>query len=282
MYQELCRYYDAEALLSVHLCDFPVSNTAAAANDRQLLHSMDSVLELVEQGHAARNKAGLKVRQPLAEMRVEAAEKDLSDQMRAFVPLILDELNIKKVTFVESLVDLYDLSVRLDAKTGKPKFGRLFDPLQDMISKMPAETVAAQVREGQGLDMQVSGENVHLSLDELTIAKTARKPWEISEGNGFLVAINTELDSHLIREGRVRDLVRHIQNLRKEIGLDVADRIRIAYYASDELAAAISAHSDYLAGETLALAITRKEEPPAAAREIKLGSESLQVSIEKA
>ena len=95
------------------------------------------------------------------------------------------------------------------------------------------------------------------------------------------MAISTELDTELIREGLVRDLVRHIQNLRKEIGLDVADRIRIAYFASDEMAAAVSAHYDYLAGETLALEITRSDSMIDSSHTVKLGGESIQLAITK-
>jgi isoleucyl-tRNA synthetase len=282
MYQELVRFYDAAAPLSVHHCDFPQPNGAAAVNDSRLLHIMDSVLELVEQGHAARNKAGQKVRQPLAAMRVEVAEKGLPEQMASFLPLILDELNIKKADFVASAADLYALTAHLDAKTGKPKFGRHYAALQQALGELPAGEIAAQVRQNAVLNLQVQGETVHLQPEDIVIEKIPQQPWVIAEGNGFLVAISTDLDAGLIREGLVRDLVRHIQNLRKEIGLDVADRIRIAYVAGDELAAAVKAHSEYLAGETLALEIERRKEPSGAAHQIKLGSENIHLVITKA
>jgi isoleucyl-tRNA synthetase len=117
--------------------------------------------------------------------------------------------------------------------------------------------------------------------EDIVIEKVPLKPWVISEGNGFLVAINTELDADLVREGLVRDLVRHIQNIRKEIGLDVADRIHIAYAAADKLAEAVAAHSEYLAGETLALEIKRRTETPDSAHVVKLGSESIHLAIIK-
>ena len=282
MYQELVRYYDDGAPLSVHLCDFPQPNEAAAVNDARLLHIMDSVLELVEQGHAARNKAGQKVRQPLSAIRIEVAEKGLSGQMTPFLPLILDELNIKRADFLDSAVDLYTLSAHLDAKTGKPKFGRHYAALQEALGTVPAEEVAAGIRQGATLDFRVEGEVYQLQPEDVIIDKIPRQPWILAEGSGFLVAINTELDEGLIREGLVRDLVRHIQNLRKEIGLDVADRIRIAYAAGDELAAAVTAHSEYLAGETLALEIERKAELSGAAHQIKLGAENIRLTITKA
>lgn len=282
MYQELVRYYDAAAPVSVHLCDFPQPCDAPAVNDQRLLHAMDSVLALVEQGHAARNKAGLKVRQPLAEARFETLEKGLPDQIQPFLPLVLDELNIKKAAFVDSAADLYSLSARLDAKTGRPKYGKIFAPLQSALESLPAAQVAAQVRQGQALSLKAEGEIVDVQPGEVIVEKTAREGWEIAEGNGFIVAISTQLDAGLIREGLVRDLVRHIQNLRKEKGLDVADRIRIAFAAGEELAAAVAAHSDYLAGETLALEINRQQGPIQGASTVKLGRESIEIAIQKA
>jgi isoleucyl-tRNA synthetase len=282
IYQELVRFYDPQAPVSVHLCDFPQAEADAAVNDEQLVHGMDSILGLVEQGHAARNKAGLKVRQPLSELRVECTEKGLPVQIRPFLPLVLDELNIKTVTFVESAADLYDLSVRLDAKLGKPKFGRLFDSLQRALELLPASQIASQVSKGLSPRLDVEGQSINLESQDIVVQKTARKPWEISEGYGFLVAVSTELDTGLIREGRVRDLVRHIQNLRKEIGLEVDDRICVDYAAGDELAAAVSIHSEYLAGETLALEIVRRQELPDPVYEIQLGGENIRISIVKA
>ncbi|HEX5736473.1 MAG TPA: isoleucine--tRNA ligase [Blastocatellia bacterium] len=280
MYQQLVRSYDSEAPVSVHLCDFP--QTGAFAIDEQLLRSMDSILELVEQGHAARNKAGLKVRQPLREMRVTTSEKDLPEQMQPFLSLITDELNIKQVRFIDSAEGLYTVSARLDAKTGKPKYGRLFAPLEEALSQKPADEIESQLKSSKAIALQVADQVISLPTEEIVIEKTAESGWEVSEGNGFLVAICTHLDEDLVREGLVRDLVRQIQNLRKEIGLDVADRIRIAYFASDDLAAAISAHNDYLAGETLALEISRNVSPVETSRKVKLGEESIELLIEKA
>jgi isoleucyl-tRNA synthetase len=280
MYQELVRYYDPAAPVSVHLCDFP--QPAAYAIDEQLLHSMDAVLELVEQGHAARNKAGLKVRQPLAEMQVLAEEKGLPAQIQPFVPLILDELNLKKLGFVESAAGLYSVKVRLDAKSGKPKFGRLFAGLEEILASMSPAEIQTRTDRGESLNLSVQGAPVSVDSGDLIAEKVADEGWEISEGQGFLVAIHTELSTELIREGLVRDLVRHIQNLRKEIGLEVTDRIRVAYSAGDHMAAAVASHGEYLAGETLAVEIRRESGPLAGAHEIKLGQDTIQISLAKA
>jgi isoleucyl-tRNA synthetase len=279
MYQELVRGYDDAAPVSVHLCDYP--RGVAIEMDEQLLRGMDATLELVEQGHSARNKARAKVRQPLREMRVAAAELGLPDQMQPFLSLVKDELNIKQVSFVESNDGLYNLSSRLDAAVAKPKYGRLFAQLQNELSLLPAAEVEACLKRGAPIRLAAGDQTVELTGEDIVIEKKAEPGWEISEGNGFLVAISTTLDEELIQEGLVRDLVRHIQNLRKAIGLDVADRIRITYFAGEDLAAAMAAHRGYLAGETLAQEITRSSSSLVEPHLVKLGAASIELQITK-
>ncbi|HKV38072.1 MAG TPA: class I tRNA ligase family protein, partial [Blastocatellia bacterium] len=280
MYQELVRSHAPESEISIHLCDFP--RRVAGAVDEDLLQGMDWILELVEQGHSARNKAGLKVRQPLAEIRIEAQDKSLAAKAQPFVPLVLDELNIKSINFVDSAADLYDLAVRLDPKSGKPKYGRYFGQLQEMLSSRPAPEIEARRKQKLPLELRLGGDTFELLPEEIIVEKIARDGWEVSEGDGFLVAICTRLDTGLIQEGQVRDLVRHVQSLRKEIGLEVTDRIRIAYRANDKLAAAVSENGDYLAGETLAVEIKRADSPLDSPHTVKLGDESIEISIVKA
>jgi isoleucyl-tRNA synthetase len=280
MYQQLVRGYDGEAPASVHLCDFPQRGEFAI--DGKLLQGMDGLLDIVEQGHAARNKAGLKVRQPLREMRVVADEKSLPEQMQPFISLVTDELNIKHVSFIDSAAGLYNLSARLDAKIGKPKYGRLFGALQEALLQKPVDEIEAQLKRGETILLRVADDVVNVQAEEIVLEKTAEQGWEISEGHGFLVAIHTELDSDLIREGMVRDLVRHIQSLRKKMDLDVTDRIRIAYFTTDDPATAVSAHSDYIAGETLAVEISRSLDPLDSSHTLQLGGEAIQLSINKA
>jgi isoleucyl-tRNA synthetase len=279
MYQELVRSYSSDEPISVHLCDFP--QAGAFTVDERLLRGMDSILDLVEQGHSARNKAGLKVRQPLREVRIVTEDKSLPGEIEPFLSLVTDELNIKQASFADSAEGLAALAVRLDAKLGKPKYGRLYASLEEALSKQQPAQIEERLKRGETVTLEVEGQQINLSAEEIVVEKTAEPGWEVAEGNGFLIAISTELDTELLREGLVRDLVRHIQNLRKETGLDVADRIRIAYFASDEMAAAISAHHDYLSGETLSLEISRSDSPIESSHAIDLGNESIQLAISK-
>jgi isoleucyl-tRNA synthetase len=278
MYQDLVRAYDPTAPVSVHLCDFP--RVGAVAMDSGLIAAMKSVLDLVEQGQAARSRANLKVRQPLAEMRVVAREPGVRERLTPFLPLVKDELNVRKIRFVESAESLYTLSVRLDAQIAGRKLGRLFDAVRKELGSRSPEEIEDLLR--RRAPLAVGEAEVALSSEEVVIEKTAVEGWVLAEDRGFLVLLDKRLTAELIGEGLVRDLVRQLQNLRKEMGLDVADRIRIRYAAPDDLAAAIAAHFDYLVEETLALEAVRMSTAPASASTIRIGESSLQVALSPA
>ncbi|HEV7373700.1 MAG TPA: isoleucine--tRNA ligase [Pyrinomonadaceae bacterium] len=280
MYQQLIVGLDKETPMSVHLCDFPQPDESIL--DAQLLRSMNAVLDLVGQAHAARKKAGVKVRQPLSEMRVVVAERALAKQMEPFRPLVLDELNIKEIRFVESAEELYNVSARLEPKIGKPKYGRLFTSLQESLAAVSAAAVEDQIRSGTNVILRAGDQEVELSPDEIVVEKKAKEGWALAEGDGFLILVNTHLNDDLIREGLVRDLVRIIQNQRREMGLEVTDRIRLAYEASDNMAAAISAHDELLASETLAAEISRSSDLSLPSHIVELGNEVVKLSIIRA
>ena len=279
MYQEIVRPHDSGAPVSVHLCDFPKPNSFPI--DERLLRLMEAATAVVEHGHSARSKAGLRVRQPLREVRVLTNQKGLEEELQSFVPLIVEELNVKKLTFIGSATDLYTVSVRVDAKIGKPKYKQLFDSVQAEVSQIPAETIVEAVERGEPVPLTVNGEVLMVSPNEIVIQRSARPDWEMSEGGGFFVAIDTKLDAQLIRERLVRDLIREIQNLRKEVGLEVTDRIRVRYAATDELASAIVDHQEYLANETLAVELTETEFTDESPHVCEIGDFEVKLSISR-
>ncbi len=278
MYQELVRHYDQGAPVSVHLTDFPRADEFSA--DEALLEEMDAVQAIVEQGHAARNKAGVKVRQPLAEMRVVLADASMADRLEPLVPMMLDELNVKSIDFIDSGAGLYDYSVRLDGRISKRKYKQHFDAVQAAVAAIPEAELEARLRTGE-LGVELDGASFQVEAEEVIAQRTAVEGYEIAEGDGCFVALATELDDELRREGFVRDLVRKIQDLRKQIDLNVADRIEITYAADDSVAAAIDAWRGYIGQEVLALGIERAGSPPANAHAIEIGGQRLELAIEK-
>jgi isoleucyl-tRNA synthetase len=278
MYQELVRHHDAEAPVSVHLCDLPAAGEVPV--DEPLLEAMDAVRDLVEQGHAARNQAQAKVRQPLAELRVAAEDAGLADKLEPFLPLVLDELNVKRVRFAD-LDELYSRSVRLDGKLAKPKYKQHFAAVQAALQSADPAGLESRLRRDGEVSLDAAGQTFVVPAAEVAIDKTAAEGWSLAEGSGFLVLLDTRVDEQLAREGLVREAVRTIQNLRKDDGLEVDDRVEIAYVAGDELAAALSAHQDYVAAETLARSLERREtlDSPSS---FQVGGHALELTIVKA
>ena len=280
IYQQVVRTILPDVPLSVHHTDFPEMGSFPVEDE--LLEGMDAVLELVELGHAARNKAQIKVRQPLPLLRLAVHERKKADRMMPYLDLVREELNIKKIEVTDSADSLYTLSIRLDAKSGKPKYGRFFAPIEQALGRLdPAET-ATGLKRGRNPEIVVDHQVFHLTADEIIVEKKAINGWEIAENNNLLAALCTLLSPELIREGAVRDLVRHVQNLRKKIGLDVADRIILEYTAGDTLSTAVESHGNYLAEETLAIEIKRKISATAEAHRITLGDETIDLAISKA
>ncbi len=280
IYQQIVRRLAPEAPVSVHHTDFPKAGSLAV--DEELLEGMDSVLELVELGHAARNKAQIKVRQPLPLLRLKVADAVRAQHMQPYLDLVREELNVKQIELTESVEGTFQVSVRLDAKTGKPKYGRLFAAVEDALKKMDPLEVEKALKSGKSITLTADQQTFHLTPEEILVEKKATDGWAMAEGSGMTVLLSVELTPELQREGAVRDLVRHVQNLRKKIGLEVTDRILLEYTAADAMALAVEHHANYLAEETLAVEIARKAQASPNAQRISLGGENIDLNITKA
>jgi isoleucyl-tRNA synthetase len=232
-------------------------------------------------GHAARNNARIKVRQPLAELRIEAADPQVAWRVEPLLAMVEDELNVKRIVFAP-VSELAELEVRLDGKVAGPKYKRLLNPVKEALEALDPAAVAKAVRGGNPVALRVAGETIEIPPAELQVERRAAEGWAIAESPDFLVALSTELTEELEREGRIRDLVRLIQNLRKEIGLEVDDRIRVAYAAQPDLAADIEHFADYVSTEILALELVAGEGGMAGAHSLALGEQAIEISIEKA
>ncbi len=280
MYQVLVRHHDGDAPVSVHLCDLP--RPGAIDVDEDLQDSVEAVRALIEQGHAARQHAGLRIRQPVGEIRVVSEYKDIAEKLKPLVPLILEELNVKEVGFVDSVEDFYVRSARLEAKVGGPKYKRHFNPLKEALAAIDIEELETQLENAGEVVLESGGETFRVPRQEVTIDKVTAEGWELSAAGGFLVALDTRLTDDLIREGLARDLVRKIQNLRKKLDLQMADRIRLTYTAPDHVAEIIEAFREYLAAEVQATELKRQTGPLVAGHSVKVADHEIRIAIDTA
>ncbi|MEW6744094.1 MAG: isoleucine--tRNA ligase [Planctomycetota bacterium] len=279
IYQNLVRSHDKSASESVHLTSFPEVDSSLI--DPALSEAMELVLQVVELGRFARQKVNLKVRQPLAVMRVKLPSPALQEKLAPFVSEILDELNVKVLEYHDSLAHLVQWHVTLDAKKLGPKLGPRFQEVLRTVKGMPPQAVAAAVGGGEGLRVATEAGIVALDPGDVQVAIAGTEGWTVAEGGGTQVALSTVLTDELVLEGAVRDLVRHVQTLRKEAGFDVADRIvlEVKAPASGTLVRAVEAGRDYLTGETLAVELRLGEPRSPHTKAITLSGEEIVLGV---
>ncbi len=247
MHQNLVVKGAGKGPASVHLCDFPSADPALI--DERLSEDMKELLRLVSLGSAARNAVKIKVRQSLAEMRVQPASDAERRAVERFGEQIREELNVKRVSLHDKLAGpLLRQQVRPNMKTLGAKFKAQMQAVQRAITAADPAELAALVQKGEPFAL---GEFT-LDPTDVVISDTAPEGWAGVADRGTQVAIDARITEELAHEGMARDVVRFIQDLRKQSKLEMEDRI-ILYLAteSEPLRKAIEAHRDYIAGETL-------------------------------
>jgi isoleucyl-tRNA synthetase len=244
-----------EKRASVHLCDFPVVDRSLI--DQDLSADMDALLRLVSLGSAARNSVKIKVRQPLAEMRVQPANARDRRAVERFADQICDELNIKKVVLHDpGPASLLSFNVKPNPKTLGPKLGPRLKEVQAALAALDPAAVAElaqKLKGGESVELTSPGGPITLEPGDAFVQECAAEGWAGIADRGTQVAIATRITEALAQEGMAREVIRHVQNARKDAGLEMEDRIALYLYTdSPRLRAAIEAHRSYIASETLA------------------------------
>ena len=280
MYQNLRKADQPE---SVHLCDFPAVDPDLI--DKDLSTDMDRLLDLVSLGLAARNSVKIKVRQPLAELKVQPAGEDDQRTVERFGDQLREELNVKAVSLHDpEWGPLLEPDVKPNLKTLGPKFGaRLKDVVAAIAAADPFD-LAAKVRAGDSIELACGGETVLLEPADLLVQVKAPDGWAGVVDRETQVALDTGITEELATEGMARDVVRHIQDQRKEAGLEMEDRIAL-YLGTDseKLRQAIAAHRDYIGAETLTVEWSAQPltGPDVHSCTVKVEGQSLTIELQK-
>ncbi len=231
---------------SVHLCDFP----EPGARDEELEWQMQVVRDAVELGRAARAHARLKVRQPLHEAVVVAADRERG-AIERLDALLKDELNVKSVRYVSEADELGRFELKPNYRALGPRFGKQMPQVAAAIAALDP----AQLRAGGRAGLNFDGHEHEIGPDDVTLVLQPLEGYQVERSGTHAVALNLELDEELRREGLAREVVHAVQAARKNAGLEVEDRISLTLGGDDELLAAARAHEDYVAGETLATSL---------------------------
>jgi isoleucyl-tRNA synthetase len=231
---------------SVHLCDFP----EPGSRDEELEWQMQVVRDAVELGRAARAHAKLKVRQPLREAVVVAADRERS-AIERLDALLKDELNVKSVRYVSEADELGRFELKPNYRALGPRFGKQMPQVAAAIAALDP----AKVRSGGRAGLNFDGQEHEIGPEDVTLVLQPLEGYQVERSGTHAVALNLELDDELRREGLAREVVHAVQAARKNAGLEVEDRIALTLAGDEELLAAARAHEDYVAGETLATSL---------------------------
>jgi isoleucyl-tRNA synthetase len=280
MYQNLVRSWDTQAPDSVHFCDYPQAKPALV--DEQLMAEMRLVMRTAAIGHAARNQAAVKVRQPLPLAVVKPRSPAEAEGLERLAEQIRDELNVKEIRVVADESDVVDYHVSaIPSQVGK-KYKDLFPAIKAMLSSLDPAEVAAKVRDGQPVHLAVQGQEVTLEAADIQVQTAARAGFALAEDGGYCVAVCTEISEELRQEGLAREIVRRIQTMRKDAGFRIEDTIETYYQASPTLAPVLESWADYIQQETLSTRLLNASPPADAYVEAhELDSESLTLAVRR-
>ncbi|NQS92327.1 MAG: isoleucine--tRNA ligase [Chloroflexi bacterium] len=254
IYQNLVRSVYPDARESIHHTIWPKADSKAI--DQKLIDQMKLARETASQGLSARSNAGIKVRQPLSQVLVfvKEGQAELDDEL---VEIIQDELNVKGLEFVQDSDSLLQFVVLPDNKVLGPKYGQDFPKVKEALAKLDPNEVATRVNEG----LTVSTDSGYVFLpEEILVSTNAAEGFATVDSNLLTVGLDTEITPALRDEGLAREIIRRIQDFRKQADYNIADRIHLVYKATPALKGAIEAHRGYIMEETLTLEM--KESDP--------------------
>ena len=257
---------------SVHLSFFPEADESLI--DNKVEERMDLVRALVGLGRGTREKERIKVRQPLSGVLVDGKYESVIGDL---TPLIMEELNIKKVIFEKDLDGYMDYTLKPNFKVAGPVLGKNIKSFAAELAKADsANTVAALETEGM-IAMEINGEKFEITKDMVDVKISAKEGFAVAMENNVFTILDTTLTPELVREGLARELVSKVQQMRKQNDYEMMDNINIYFSADEEVAAAIDEHKDYIMKETLAADMKEKQ----GLKEVELNGHKTGLDIER-
>ena len=246
MYLNLKTSEDKE---SVHLCDYPVPN--ADWINKELEFKMETVQKAVSMGHSLRNQFNLKNRQPLASVALVTRNPEEKRVLAEMEECIREELNVKKVEFHDREDELVEYKAKANFKVLGKELGPLMKQAATIISTLTSEQIQS-ILDGTKLSIEVSGNEVELDSEKVLVERLEKDDLKVLNDGTLTVGLDSKVTDELKKEGYVRDLIRGIQNQRKENEYNVTDRIKIKLSGDSDLQNAFTMFEDFIANETLA------------------------------
>ena len=242
---------------SVHLTKFPVADESLI--DLELEARMGMVAQkITSMVLALRRKANIKVRQPLHCIMVPAVDSLQKERVQAVAPIILNEVNVKELQFAEGDSSLLVKKVKCNFRVMGRKYGKLMKSVAAAMADLSQAEIATLEREGS-LNINVEGQPLMVEAADVEIISEDIPGWLVANEGNITVALEVELDEELVKEGMARELVNRVQNLRKETGLEITDRIQLTIEPAKPLMQALEKYEEYVKTQVLADSIAFEE-----------------------
>lgn len=280
IWQSLAGVFGDRVPNSVHLCNYP--NIDDSVVDRELSTQMGLLREIASLGRSARMNAKLKVRQPLQRMEVVLTDASQVQWLESHDDILRDEVNIKEIAYTLEGEEFIEYQVVPNFKALGPRVGKLMPKVKAWLETAPGDELLKEMESTGSISFEIDGEEIALGGEEVEVRLSAKDGWAAAQGNQCVVVLSTELNDELIAEGKARDLIRYIQDIRKEIGCDFTDRIEVRVLSDDAaVATVIDAFGEVISAEALITSLSVGSTNDEAGHERKLGDADivLQVNI---
>ncbi len=229
--------YDSDHRQSVHLTSWPKYDVEYLDDD--LVNEMDVVQTIVGLGRSAREESRIRVRQPLAQMLISSTDETVRSALNRHEQQILEELNIKAIDFINSDEDLISYTIKPNFPRLGKRYGRLMPAIKAALTEADGNRVVRQIQDGTVYELEIEGRKIVFEREDIQILTSSAQGFAACSGQGYLVALNTSLDSALLTEGVARELVRTVQDTRKLAGLEISDRITLCITGTPRVCAAL-------------------------------------------
>ena len=274
LYMDLIKVSGREDVCSVHLAKFPVADESLI--DSELEERMKMAQKITSMTLALRRKVNIKVRQPLQCIMIPAVDAQQKEYVNAVKDLIMNEVNVKELKFVEGSGVLVK-KVKCNFRTLGKKFGKLMKGIAAKMESLSQDDIAA-FEQNAVISLDIEGQTVSVDIADVEIISEDIPGWLVANEGNLTVALEVEISDELRKEGIARELVNRIQNMRKENGLEITDRINVTMTPAEQIVDALASYSEYIKGQVLADDLKLADNDGA---EIDLDAFTLNIKVEK-
>ena len=280
IYQNLVRNVNLDCPESIHLCQYPIVEESKI--DIDIMANIDTLRKVVELGRSARNKAKIKTRQPLSELHFHIENDKVANFIMDEKKIILDELNVKKIIRAKFESDLIQYSVKPNLPILGSKYGNFLIQIKENLNSLDNNQILDKIRSEKKIDMIIDGNQISILRDELIFEQESVSGFSSSGDDNHSVGLVIKLDKNLLNEGTVRDVIRQVQNMRKDANFAVEDRIDVYINPEGLIGDAIKSFEDLFKNEVLALNIFKMKRDVEFLSKLQIEGESIELGLSRA